>query len=327
MTHLKLPKDERAAVLFEALNERYFLFVSKLPTPLARLGERKGTYLGAPDEDPFAGIPGLNPVLASTPWLFWESFQDLEDEPFLMIAEAGACFVLASIIMDHLVDGQAAEPGLTALFHQALYEHGVTRFREVFPAQSQFWSHFERLAGDHLRGLAIEIDVQANPDQLNLDAFSAMAHGKVSPIVATIAALVQAVGKPRVLAPIETSLKHIAKASQLLDDVGDWEEDVKAGHLTYYLTRLAPPEAWGGEGWPELEWLRERIRAGWLDAENLQQVIAWLDQSLAAVEDLQCPAWVEYVEGYRTRANRHLTIAVGRHLKHTLAPLLGATEQ
>jgi hypothetical protein len=293
-----------------------------LPPPLESLARRKSTFLGSPGDEAFQGVPDLNPVLAGTPWLFWELFSGLDDEVFLHIAEAGALYVLASIVLDHIIDGQAEPAHAMALFHQALYENGVARFRAALPSTSGFWGQFDRLAADHLRGLAAELDAQSNPHRLTLETFLAMAHGKVGPIVTTVAALAEASRRPGVLGPIEASLKHIAVASQLLDDVGDWEHDAHVGHLTYYMAHVLPPDAWQSESRPSADELQGRIDAEWADVDHLRMVIEWLDRAVDAVGSLECPRWVKYVDGYRTLADQHLTTAMARHFVRVLKPLV-----
>ncbi len=322
MTHLRLPVDARAVDLFEHLNGRFFDFIHGLPAPLKELAKRKSTFLGSEDDEAFPGVQALNPVLAATPWMFWETFDDLEDEQFLDIAEAGTTFVLASILLDHLVDGQADSPEELALLQQAFYEHGVRLYRKALPASSHFWIHFERLADDHLVGLSKELETQEYPRQVALEELQIMAHGKVSPIVTTAAALAEATEQPQVLKPIEDSLKEIAVASQMLDDVGDWAHDVEVGHLTCYLSHLAPTEAWEATEWPSIEELQAKIDAEWVDIEHLRLVINWLDRSIDAVNGLDCPGWIEYVGGYRSLTDEHMTTAMARHLVRTLRPMV-----
>lgn len=149
-----------------------------------------------------------------------------------------------------------------------------------------------------------------------------MAHGKVSPIVATVTALTFASDQPSVLSPIETSLKHIAVASQLLDDVGDWEHDLEVGHYTYFLSHLVQRDTWGGENPPAVIELQAKLEKEWNDVEHLRLVLDWLDDSIEAVRELKCPAWVEYVEGYRTLTDKNLSLVMGHHLIHKLHPLV-----
>ena len=327
MTRLQLPQELRAVELYQLLDTKYFQFADRLPDPLDKLARRKSTFLGAAEVGDFAGVAGLNPVLASTPWLFWELFSMLDDECFLEIAEAGMMFVLASIVLDHIVDGQAEPVQEVALFHQALYGHGVGLYRKVMPSISPFWEHFERLAQDHLTGLSTEWKAQSSPFQISLEDLFTMAHGKVSPIITTIAALAFASHQPDLLSPIETSLKHIAVASQLLDDVGDWEHDLEVGHNTFFLCQLITHEMREGGEKPSLEALQAVVEEGWQDVKHLRMVMEWLDDCLDAVRDLECPAWVEYVGGYRALTDENLTSVIGHHLIHKLRPLLDSQSQ
>ncbi len=322
LTRLRLPEEARAIDLYERLNRRYFQFADQLPPLLRHLAHKRSTFLGGPEDEGFEGVSGLNPVLASTPWLFWETFCELDDERFLAIAEAGTMFVLASIVLDHIVDGHAEPLKGTALLHQALYEHGITVYRKTFPSSSSFWANFNRLASDHLAGLAKELEAQSNVHRMHLEDMIQMAHGKVSPIVTTIAALVEALGRPEVLRPIEASLKYIAVASQMLDDVGDWEDDINTGHFTYYLSCLMPSEVWEKGSEPSVDDLRSILEAGWTDVEHLRWVVEWLDHSIEAVRGMDCPAWIEYVDGYRKRTDENMTAAVARHLMEKLRPII-----
>jgi hypothetical protein len=322
LNRLEPPANSRQSDLFQQLNQRYFDFARHLPDPLKKLGMLRSTFLGSETDQPFEGVRELNPVLAGTPWLFWETFSLLDDECFLQIAEAGTVFVLASIVLDHLVDGQAEEQEQMALFHQALYSHGILIYRSVFESSSDFWIHFERLASDHLAGLARELQAQLDPHNLTLEDLETMAHGKVSPIIVTIAALSEVSGQPDKLDPIETSLKHIAVASQLLDDIGDWRHDIEVGHVTYYLMRLASPDSLRRVGLPAVEEAQSRIDVEWSDVNHMEMVLDLLEDSIKAVRGIDCPAWIEYVEGYRWLTNEHLTTAMARHLVQKLRPLV-----
>jgi hypothetical protein len=320
MTGLRTAGESRAEALFVLLNTRYFQFTKRLPLSLEKLASLKDTYSGEPGEEPFESIACLNPVLAATPWLFWEVFQVLDGEPFLRIAEAGMYFVLASVVLDHLVDYQAHHPQPMSLLHQALFQHGITTYQKSLPAVSPFWQHFERLAALHLKGLATELEIQENPRRLDLDTLFTMAHGKVAPIVTTSAALAFASGQPEVLSPIETSLNHISVASQLLDDIGDWQDDLQAHHLTYYLSQCSPVDAWDADQWPSIAAVQAQINADWSDTHHMHLVVDLLEKAIEAVKDLPCPGWVDYVAGYGQRADLHLTNFYKVHIGQVFKP-------
>jgi hypothetical protein len=310
-------------MLFEMLNERYFQFAENLPAGLAELATRQSTYLGSSSEERFEGVIELNPVLAGTPWLFWETFCGLDNEEFLQIAEAGTMYVLASILLDHLVDGQAKPVEEIALLHQAIYGHGIATYRSQLTNHSTFWSHFDRLSTDHLVGLAVEVTKQSADKRIRQGDLRIMAHGKVSPIVTTIAALASASERMEVLEPIEASLKHIAVASQLLDDIGDWKHDIEVGHRTYYLSQIVQDEGRFLED-GSIEKVQKYIDDNWSDVEHLRMVLNWLGDSIDAMEGIDCPSWIEYVEEYLELTDEHLTTTIARHLARKLRPLLEA---
>ena len=311
-------RSRRAKRLFGDLDDLYFQFASQLPSPLDSLAHLNSTYEGDEEERPFESLRGLNPVLIATPWLFWDTFEGLPYQTFLQIAEAGMYYVLASVVMDHILDGQAKPIEAMGLFHQALYERGISKYREVFSTPSSFWDHFERLSIDHLAGLSEEYVLQSQPQLIDREALIKMAYGKVSPIVTTIVGLTEALGQTAVLVPIETSLKHIAVASQLLDDIGDWKDDLQVGHMTYYLSCLDPNAAWLLTERPSMEECQRKIDDQWLDVEQMGEVIEGLNRSLEVVREVDCPIWIEYVNGYKTLANEHVKGFAARHILRIL---------
>ena len=311
-------RSHRAKRLFSDLDDLYFQFASQLPSPLDTLAQQNSTYEGDKEQKLFESLRGLNPVLVGTPWLFWDTFEGLSDQTFLLIAEAGMYYVLASVVMDHILDGQAKPIEAMGLFHQALYERGIARYRKAFSSSSSFWDHFERLASDHLAGLSEELVLQSQPQLIDLEALIKMAHGKVSPIVTTIIGLAEALDRTAVIVPIEASLKHIAVASQLLDDIGDWKDDLQVGHMTYYLSCLDPNAAWLLTERPSMEECQRKIDDQWLDVEQMGEVIEGLNRSLEVVREVDCPIWIEYVNGYKTLANEHMKGFAARHILRIL---------
>ena len=118
MTELRLLEKSRAADLLARLDRAYFHFVDGLPGPLRILALKRGTYVGTASDAPFEGVSTMNPGVTCTPWLFWELVETLDDERILGVAGAGTLVVLASVLLDHMVDGQAENPGGTSLLQQ-----------------------------------------------------------------------------------------------------------------------------------------------------------------------------------------------------------------
>ncbi len=319
MNRLKPPTDARAVALLGGLDQRYAAFARSLPAPLAGRALQYRTFSGKPTEEPLGGLSRMNAVITCIPWLFWELYRQLPDDLFLEVAAAGALLGMASVLLDHLIDGQAESPGEAALLHQALYEAGAAGYRRVFSSDCGFWTEYHRLGNEHVQGMALELSAQTNPHLLTPESFPRLAGARIAPMLTVVAALAQAREDWSLLSKLEASIKPVIFAGQMYDDIGDWREDREAGHITYFLTRLVPPDAWQAPQWPSVEQLQQSIEAHWHDVEHLRMVIDWFDQGLAAVQDLECPAWVEYVTEYRVAADQHLTQFTARHVLRSIA--------
>jgi hypothetical protein len=175
-------------------------------------------------------------------------------------------------------------------------------------------------------GLAAELETRSNPERLAFDSFVALVPAKFSPIVITMAAFVAALGKDEQLAPIETSIKHLAVASQLLDDMGDWQDDLGARRLTHYLTRLAPRKAWHADDWPSVGELQQSIDKDWLDVAHMRMVTEWLGRASEVTRGLACPRWMAYLDGYGAIGADHLTRYTARHALRIIGPLAKSGE-
>jgi hypothetical protein len=264
----------------------------------------------------------LNPVLVGTPWHFGDLFAAVSEVEFVGLAEAGMLHVLASVVADHLVDDQVEGRGEAVLLEHALSQGAVVRFRDIMGPDADFWSGFDRLCARHLEALAKEVELQKRRGAVAETSLEAMAAGKVAPIVVTVAALARRAGRETVLPALEESLGKIAAASQLLDDVNDWRQDLDHRHWTHFLGRLEPEGRGVSDPWPTAAWIEERIRVGWQDVEAFTRVGEWLEESLAALDDLDCPAWRNYVEGYRLLTASHLNYAVAAHLRDAVGVAL-----
>ncbi|NIS82282.1 MAG: hypothetical protein GTO14_19220 [Anaerolineales bacterium] len=316
----------RAADLFRRLDLRFINFVEGLPDPLRTVARCESTFSGRRTGRDFPGLRSLNPALIGTPWLFWEAFTTLPDDQILDIAEAGMLYVLASVIMDHIIDRQVENPESAALLHQAFCEGGIAKYRRIFQTGSPFWDHFDRLTADQQEGLAIELDMQSNPRRMDITSFRGLTYGKVAPMVITVAALATAADRLELLPALEDALELISIASQLLDDVEDWRSDFDKGHMTYFLGQLMCHPLIENTGNRSVVELQSVLGRSWLDVDHLRQVLDWLDRSIEVVQDLQCRAWVDYVDGYKRLADKYLTLATADHLLGLLEPLVSPIE-
>ena len=322
MTNLTRLGDDRGKPLLAALDERFLSFVSRLNGPLRTHALRRSTYTNEPGAEAFGGPSTMNPGVTLTPWLFWELTSPLDDASFLSLAEGGSMVVISSALLDHLVDGQAVSPEDTLLLHRLLHERGIATLRACLGGGSPFWRTAERLIAEHLEGLALERGMRAALGAFSYPDFQRMVKAKFSPIVLTMSAYLTATERGDLQEPIENSIKHLAVASQLLDDLGDWEEDMRGGRLTYFLScAVAPREAARLEAGLAEE-VEERIRSSWLDVDHLNLAAEWLDRARASVEGIPCPNWIEYLEGFRSLTLEHIRQSTAGHLVQTLDPLV-----
>jgi hypothetical protein len=134
----------------------------------------------------------------------------------------------------------------------------------------------------------------------------------------TIAAMAEASDQQDILIPIERSLKSLAVASQLIDDIQDWQYDFEEGHLTYFLACLIPAEDWVAEERPSIEELQHRINDKWIDVDHWLEAMCWHDRSIESVYDVFCPTWTDHVHDKRSSADKHLEVAIARHLTKKL---------
>jgi hypothetical protein len=314
LNRLELAPGSRAISLFNCLEADFHQFIDQLPAGLRSLATLHSTYHGDLDDRIFDGLSGLNPVLAGTPWLFWECFESLDDPAFQSIALAGTCYVLASVVMDHLMDGQTKTPGSLALYHQCLYSQGLLGYRSIFPVTSPFWSQFSRLEQLHVTGLSLENEAQRKPEVFSKPVLGSIACGKVAPINITLAAFCTAANRSDIRIALENSLNYIAVASQMLDDFGDWQDDLSDRHMTHFLSQLITKDGWQHPDDQTKEAIRHKILAGWHDVACLKEIRGELSRSITAVEQITCPTWVNYVQEYLDLTNEHLEQALTNHL-------------
>jgi hypothetical protein len=318
--------NSRADSLLNALDERYFRFAHQLPGHLQEIALSESSYEGVPGEKPFRSMTNFNPLITCTAWLFWETFHQLDDDLFLDIAEAGAFFGQASVLIDHLVDGEVPRPAPIILFRQSVYEHAVSVLRGVFPQNSPFWGQFDRLSLTYLSSLGAEVETQEHPEKLTYMNFTSFAGGKVSPMVITIAALAEASSKSSLLDPIETSLRSSYVAGQIHDDILDWEKDLNERHLTYVLTQLFESGEYTSQKWPLSEVVAEAVNTSWKDVDLFKLALEWFNRAFEAVDEIACQGWKDYLNEYKGVAVEHQKGAVAQHLQRTLIPLLDLQE-
>jgi hypothetical protein len=308
-------------LLLDRFDQNYICLVNSLPVALQVLAQETSVFKGRLSGDIFRASTCTNPIYTCTPWLFWELFSGLADEVFLDLTFAGGLVSLASVLIDHLIDGQAAQPQATADLRQVLLREGVLRLHAYFPWKAPFWDHFRRLHREHLCSLAIETGLQATPTTLSRADFVRMASGKVSPVMITVVALSLAAGNIDWIEPVERSLKQLFIAGQLHDDVLDWLEDLRENHLTYFLTSFLARESGSPHRLLREEEILVRLDRSWQDVNHLEQAIAGYRQALAVVDGLGCLAWTAQVNEYLATAEMHRSELMRAHVIRRLSQI------
>lgn len=315
MTSLDLHGRPRAQSLLTQLDRTYWDWADSLPGPLQAAAYDRSTFDGSQEKTEFKGPSSLNPGMTGTPWLFWERTSQLDDESFLTLSFAGALVVLSSMVMDHLADGQARDPARSALLARALEAQGRQKFRKSFPDGSVFWRDYQRLQADHIHSLASELEHRRSPSGLSAETFRRMVAGKFAPIAVTARAFSVVLEDSELGERAERGLRELAVGSQLLDDMGDWADDLRAEQLTFYIKGANESWDWTDRPLPSTEEVEAAIRGTMHDVRTLNETIRSLDSVLESTRSLACSAWEEYVHGYLALAEQHREIAVAGYLK------------
>ncbi len=149
----------------------------------------------------------------------------------------------------------------------------VREYSRLFPAESVFWSHFDRYLEEWFASLAWESDVLLSDEGAEAVAEEQLADTlqnigrKMSPLKATAAAVALLAGRPDSLARAERVVEYYHAGYQLADDLEDMEEDLPARRwstaawLIAARSGLATPADVSGAA----ELLRLGARSGALD--------------------------------------------------------------
>jgi len=286
------------------------------------MAQKEWTFTGCVAPEIFAGPSSLSPGPVTIPWLWWELFAALDDERFLSIAEAGAYLILASILQDHLIDGQVSHIGPTAVLRDVFRRHGTSVLRQATPANTSFWAQFDRLRKDHRAGLAAELRARLDPKTFDYQRCLTIAQGKVAPVVIPVVAMLTVTEKSDRLAPMEKSMRLAGLAKQILDDVLDWQEDLAARRLTYFLAQLLPPDSWRAEIWPLPGEVLAFIESEWADVKHFREGRRLIGQAIEEVGHLDSRSWGDYLADLDHRAEQRQKQMAARHLLRGLIPVV-----
>ena len=316
MLKIVFPDDGRRALLRDEVDQEYSKFVGRLPTPLRDYACLRSTYTGKSGSDRLGGIFNLNPLVVAAPWLFWDAFP-LDAESLCVIAKAGSFLGASYVILDHLIDDQVEEPALASLLQQALFERALQLFRTQLGPTTPFWFHLDRLWADLRDSLVFEWQRQRNPYPISVDEFRSMAAAKSVPLIITIAALSQMSNKPNLLDEAEKSLREVGSAVQLWHDVGDWRNDYRSKHITYFLSEIMRrfikeqksaslhdiSTYFLNYGYPTLYDIDELIKSHELEVEFLNLSHEWFCKAFYHAESIDSSIWSMYLDQWKNEVH------------------------
>jgi hypothetical protein len=109
-------------------------------------------------------------------------------------------------------------------FHQAYVEH--------VPSRSPFWARCRRLWYQSGEAIALESQLSS----INRRIFTRIAEGKLGPALIPVIAICLSRRRPRAIQGWMTTVRHLSRFEQLLDDTLDFHEDLHRGAATYMLS-------------------------------------------------------------------------------------------
>ena len=174
---------------------------------------------------------------------------------------------------DRWLDGDEPVSPSGARLSDVSFLRFVKEYSRLFPAESAFWSHFDRYLEEWFSSLEWESGVllsdagaQAVAEEQLADTLRSIGR-RMSPLKATAAAVALLAGRPDILPRAERVVEHYHAGYQLADDLDDLEEDLAARRwstaawLIAARSGLATPADVSGAG----ELLRLGAQSGALD--------------------------------------------------------------
>ena len=174
---------------------------------------------------------------------------------------------------DRWLDGDEPVSPAGACLSDVSFLRFVREYSRLFPAESVFWSHFDRYLEEWFASLAWESDVllsdtggEAVAEERLADTLQNIGR-KMSPLKATAAAVALLAGRADTLPRAERVVEYYHAGYQLADDLEDMEEDLQARRwstaawLIAARSGLATPADVSGAA----ELLRLGARSGALD--------------------------------------------------------------
>jgi squalene-hopene/tetraprenyl-beta-curcumene cyclase len=245
------------------------------------------------------------------PFLFHRAFPSVPEEAVRKLALAGRLFFSSLLLFDRLMDRTspahlATEDGLRI---QALRFEADLVLHELFPADSPFWNHFQGLISAYAAACLEEqsFATGARPWQ-EYDEATALriAVGKNGVARAAVAGLCALAGDMDLMPRLTESIDGFNVAFQMLDDLKDCREDLRARIPSLLLSRVVGNWA---ETKAEERWIEGCIREVYYQGHAryvLDLALESLQRAKSIVADLPLLEWQSVISDLEARCRDFL---------------------
>lgn len=242
------------------------------------------------------------------PQLFAGAFPGISDDALHRLTLASRLFATAIFLHDKIVDdgpeAAAARTPTNAVRTLALQFEAYRLLHDILPARSAFWGDLRGYLADFAQACVDEqrFATGGRPwSECDPALARRMALGKNGISRAVVAGLAALHGDRAALAPLTASIDAYNLASQVLDDLTDWQQDLAFGSPSSVLVRVLDrrPERSAGED--RSGEVGRRIYYDGHATALLDAAIAELDANARAVAAFAVPRWHAILAERRTR--------------------------
>lgn len=244
---------------------------------------RHGYTAGDDGSGPHTNVLG-HPLLQLPLWIEAATDGELDDTVLSDILESSLCGYLSVRVEDDYFDGQWDRPKETIMLSGVLRSrHQGLLARHL--SDERFWDRFEELWSGYANAMLLESEVTEASSDYGPAEFD-MVLTRSQPLEIPADAVLSLKGRWDQAGLTADLVRHLAKATQLFDDLVDAPADLASGHYTWMVRRLG---GFGGEkalrrgmirSWDQViaEAADELDRAGVVGARmGLTELESWID--------------------------------------------------
>jgi squalene-hopene/tetraprenyl-beta-curcumene cyclase len=246
----------------------------------------------------------------SFPYLFIDVFPPVDEERLHHLALASRLYATSILIHDKIYDegrdAVARRAPVNALRIQALQWEAYRQLHGIFAPDSPFWDDFGRYVADFAQACVEEQRFVLGERpwcELSEELAIAVARGKCGIARAAVAGLAELSGDRTNLGTVEDAVGAFDVASQLFDDLCDWQEDLESGTPSLLLARVLPDRPAHADR-ADSEFAADvgrRIYYGGHAAHVIDLAVGALDRALASTAAWPSMKWRAVVEELRER--------------------------